>query len=138
MPSRVREAPATGTAADADGVVASAVEVVEIEEAARLLAEGGEAAVFTAAELAYARARSDPARRLAARLAAKRAAARLLGDGVSEAEVEVVRGAYGPPALRLSTPAQARMRALGAARALVSLTHERAQAAALVVLVRDA
>ncbi len=138
MPSKAGEARVAGPAADGDGVIGSAVAVVEIEEASRLLAESREDAVFTAAELAYARARSDPARRLAARLAAKRAAVRLLGDGVSEAEVEVVRGAYGPPALRLSAPAQARLRTLGAARALVSLTHERAQAAALVVLVRDA
>ncbi len=136
MPSRDGEPPATDPAADADGVVGSAVELVEIEEAVRLLAGGEAEAVFTAAELAYARARSDPARRLAARLAAKRAAARLLGSGV--AEVEVVRGAYGPPELRLSAPALARLRTLGAARALVSLTHERAQAAALVVLVREA
>jgi holo-[acyl-carrier protein] synthase len=125
-------------ARDAEGVVASAVEIVEIEEAARLLADGSARAVFTDAELAYARARSDPARRLAARLAAKRAAARLLGDGLEEAEVEVVRGEYGPPALRLSPRALSRLHALGAVRALVSLTHERSQAAALVVLVGGA
>lgn len=138
VPSRLPEPPAPDPAADAEGVVASAVEIVEIEEAARLLAAGAARAVFSDAELAYARARSDPARRLAARLAAKRAAARLLGDGVDEAEVEVVRGGYGPPALRLSARASARLRSLGATRALVSLTHERRQAAALVVLVRGA
>jgi holo-[acyl-carrier protein] synthase len=118
----------------ADGVVASTVELVAIDEVARLL-EAGETAAFTSAELAYARARSDPARRLAARLAAKRAAARLLARGVGEADVEVVRGAYGPPALRLSERAERRLHALGAGAALVSLTHERAHAAALVVLV---
>lgn len=136
--TRVPRTQASGPAADDDGVVASAVELVEVEEAARLLAEGAATGVFSPAELAYARARSDPARRLAARLAAKRAAARLLGDGVGQAEVEVVRGPYGPPALRLSARARDRLEALGAARALVSLTHERAHAAALVVLVRDA
>jgi phosphopantetheinyl transferase (holo-ACP synthase) len=56
---------------------------------------------------------------------------------VSEREVEVTRGALGPPSLRLAGAAEARMQALGASRALVSLTHERAHAAALVVLVRD-
>jgi holo-[acyl-carrier protein] synthase len=120
----------------AEGVVASAVEVVEIAEAARLIARAdGGAAVFTPGELAYARARSDPARRLAARLAAKRAAARLLGAPVDESELEVVRGEYGPPSLRLSPRAAQRLAALGAGRALVSLTHERGHAAALVVLV---
>jgi holo-[acyl-carrier protein] synthase len=120
---------------DADGVVASAIELVEIDEAARLLEADGGSALFTPAELAYARVHSDPARRLAARLAGKRAAIRLLGGALTEAEVEVVREDYGPPVLRLSPRAQGRLAALGATHALVSLTHERAHAAALVVLV---
>jgi holo-[acyl-carrier protein] synthase len=120
-----------------DGVVASGVEVVEVEEAERLLAAGG-GSVFTEGELLYARGRVDPARRLAARLAAKRAARRLLGGDATEGEIEVVRGAAGPPSLRLSGAAGERMRALGASRALVSLTHERSHAAALVVLLREA
>jgi len=118
-----------------DGVVASGVELVEVEEAERLLAAGG-GGVFTEGELFYARERVDPGRRLAARLAAKRAARRLLGGSVVEREVEVLRGAYGPPSLRLSGAARERMRALGASRALVSLTHEKSRAAALVVLLR--
>lgn len=118
-----------------DGVVASALEVVEVEEAARLLAAGG-GGLFTAAELAYARARIDPARRLAARLAAKRAACRLLGEDTTARDVAVARDDLGPPALVLSPAARARLRALGADRALVSLTHERRHAAALVVLAR--
>jgi len=119
-----------------DGVVSSGVELVEVAEAERLLAAGG-TGLFSEGELLYARARSDPGRRLAARLAAKRAACRLLGGDVREGDVEVVRAAYGPPSLRLSASARERMRALGASRALVSLTHERAHAAALVLLVRD-
>jgi holo-[acyl-carrier protein] synthase len=116
--------------------VASDVAVVEVEEAERLLASGG-GGVFTAGEILYARARADPGRRLAARLAAKRAARRLLGGDAAEREVEVVREAYGPPSLRLTGAAAERMRALGASRALVSLTHERTHAAALVVLLRE-
>jgi holo-[acyl-carrier protein] synthase len=119
-----------------DGVAASALEVLAIDEVGALLAAGAGESVFTPGELAYAAARADPERRLAARLAAKRAACRALGGGLTEAEVEVVRGEYGPPSLRLSDPARARMAALGAARALVSLTHERRHAAALVLLIR--
>jgi holo-[acyl-carrier protein] synthase len=119
-----------------DGVVASGVEVVPVEEAERLLASGG-GGVFTEGELLYARERVDPGRRLAARLAAKRAACRLLGGDAVDGEVEVRRGAFGPPSLRLAGAAKARMRVLGASRALVSLTHERTHAAALVVLLRD-
>jgi len=115
-----------------DGVVASAFELVEIDEVERLLAPGA-VSPFTDGERAYAHARKDPARRLAARLAAKRAACRLLGPGVSEVEVEVVRGRYGPPHLALSPAAQQRLVALGARQTLVSLTHERRQAAAVVL-----
>jgi holo-[acyl-carrier protein] synthase len=118
-----------------DGVVASGVEIVEIQDAERLLAAGG-GGIFSDGELLYAQERVDPARRLAARLAAKRAALRLLGGEAAECEIEVVRGAYGPPVLRLSGAARERLRALGASRALVSLTHERSHAAALVLLVR--
>ena len=119
-----------------DGVVATAVELVTLAEAEGLLAKGGDG-VFSDRELAFARARVDPARRLAARLAAKRAAVRLLGEGVLEREIEVVRADYGPPRLQLSGGARERLLALGASRALVSLTHERRHAAALVLLLRD-
>jgi len=119
-----------------DGVVSSGVEIVTVEETERLLGKGAEAP-FSGEELRYARARVDPGRRLAARLAAKRAACRLLGKGALEREVEVVRGEHGPPELRLAGAARDRLRALGAGRALVSLTHERRHAAALVVLLRD-
>ena len=120
---------------DPHGVVASALEVLEIAEVAPLLAAG--AHPFSAEELAFARARSDPERRLAARLAAKRAAARLLGGDVSPADVEVRRQAGGPPRLRLSARAQARLHQRGADEILVSLTHERRHAAAAVLLLRS-
>lgn len=119
---------------DSDGVCASAVELAGIEEVERLLARE-ELTIFSPAELAYARARSDPARRLAARLAAKRAAQGLLGADLALAEFEVVRGDWGPPRLRLSQRAEGRLSGLGATAALVSLTHERRLAGALVVLV---
>jgi holo-[acyl-carrier protein] synthase len=127
--------PAVSERLSDDDVVASGVEIVEVEEAERLMAPGG-AGPFSEGELRYALERVDPARRLAARLAAKRAAVRLLGGGACEREVEVERGAYGPPSLRLSGAAGERLLELGASRALVSLTHERRHAAALVLLLR--
>lgn len=119
---------------DADGVVAEHVEIVAIAEVGPLLAGGR--GPFTAGELDYARDKSDPERRLAARLAAKRAVVRLLGGGVAEADVEVVRVAGSAPRLRLSARAEDELRKTGAGRALVSLTHGRAHAAAAVLLVR--
>jgi holo-[acyl-carrier protein] synthase len=118
-----------------DGVVAEALVVLDISEVASL-GDQEATGLFTARELAYARGKSDPERRLAARLAAKQAASQLLGPGILPAEVEVIRG-HGAPSLGLSAAAQARLAALGATRTLVSLTHERHQAAASVLLLRD-
>jgi holo-[acyl-carrier protein] synthase len=118
-----------------DDVVAEAVEVLPIAEVAPLL-ESPDAAPFTPAELAFARSKSDPDRRLAARLAAKRAAARLLGPGLAEADIEVVRVPGRPPLLRLSAIGERRLKEKGAARVLLSLTHGRDLAAAVVLLLR--
>ena len=115
-----------------DGVVAHALEVVEIREAAALLPAGP----FTQSERAYALSKSDPERRLAARLAAKRAAVRALGGSVGLADVEVLRSRGAPPTLRLSAVAWARLRAMGAQDLRVSLTHSETYAAAVVLAVR--
>ena len=92
------------------------------------------AGAFTPGERAYAESKSDPRRRLAARLAAKLAAIDALGAGIGLLDVEVVRGAGGPPRLELSALARARLAALGGDRILVSLTHGREHAAAAVVV----
>ena len=118
-----------------DDVIAETIEVLPIADVSALLAEGG-TGPFSEAEPAYARDKSDPERRLAARLAAKRAAARLLGSGVSEADIEVTRVPGRAPGLRLSERAQTALRDAGAAAILVSLTHGREHAAAAVLLVR--
>ena len=119
-----------------DGIVAAALELLEIAEVARLLSQGGGDA-FTPAEQAYARSKVDPERRLAARLAAKRGALKLLGGGLLESDVEVMRGRGGPPWIRLSERAAERLQACGATRVLVSLTHGETHAAASVLLLRD-
>ena len=116
----------------AEGVLARARVVLEIEEVRRLLARGE--GPFTDAEQAYARAKSDPERRLAARLAAKRATCEILGPGMVLEDVEVVAGWGSPPTLRLSARAQVLMRERGGSRLLLSLTHERSHAAAVVLL----
>jgi len=80
----------------------------------------------------------DPAR-LAARFAAKEAAWKALGDAAMQLgwrSVEVVRGSHGQPSLRLSAPAAGIASSLGIRRFAVSLTHEPAYAAAVVVASR--
>jgi phosphopantetheinyl transferase (holo-ACP synthase) len=114
-----------------DGIVAEAFALVEVAEVLPLL--GAQALLtFTEGELSFANATVDPERRLAARLAAKRAACRLLGPGASLRDVEVVRG-RGAPQLRFSAQGQALLADRGADRVLVSLTHERRHAAASVL-----
>ena len=82
--------------------------------------------------------RVDPAR-LAARFAAKEAAWKALGDAAMQLgwrSVEVVRGRHGQPSLRLGAPAVRIAQSLGIRRFAVSLTHEPAYAAAVVVATR--
>ena len=61
----------------------------------------------------------------------------LVLGGVSPSDVEVSRRPGGPPHLRLSARAEARLREQGADQILVSLTHERRHAAAAVLLIRS-
>ncbi len=74
---------------------------------------------------------------LAARWAAKEAFVKALGPrsaGVPYRDVEVVRGEDGVPALALHGVARAACEATGAGRVLLSLSHEREHAMAVVVL----
>jgi holo-[acyl-carrier-protein] synthase len=118
-----------------DGVVAAALELIAIREVAPLISSGA-SGPFSADELAYAKSKSDPERRLAARLAAKRAARSLLGAGVELSDFEVARGRGGPPRLLLSARAERRLIELNADSVLVSLSHGREHAVASVLLLR--
>ena len=126
------ERSASAVFAPEDGVVAHALEVVEISEAAGLLPTD----TFSQAERAYALSKSDPERRLAARLAAKRAALRALGGPLRLEDVEILRTRGAPPALRLSAAGQKRLAAIGAQSLRVSLTHGQTHAAAVVLALR--
>jgi len=90
---------------------------------------------FTPAERGYCDGARDRAARYAARFAAKEAASKALGapTGIRFLDVEVMRDA-GPPTLRLDGAAAEAARALGVARALVTMTHDAGVAAAAVVL----
>jgi holo-[acyl-carrier protein] synthase len=90
--------------------------------------------VFSPRERAYADSKSDPQRRLAARLAGKQAAVAALGGGLELGDVEIVRGRGGPPHIELSERGRARLAEMGGDRVLVSLTHGREHAAAVVLV----
>jgi holo-[acyl-carrier-protein] synthase len=114
-----------------DDVRAESTAVVAIAD----VSEPGFEDAFSPRERAYAASKSDPERRLAARLAAKQAAIAALGGGLGLRDVEIVRGRGGPPWVELSDRGRARLAEIGGGRVLVSLTHGRRHAAAVVVVV---
>lgn len=124
-------------------IVAVGLDLVEIDRVARLWARHGERAagrLLTAQEWRYCAEQSEPARHVAARLAAKEAAFKALSGSASARhitwrELEVTRDESCAPALQLSGRAAERARELGVTRALLSLTHTDRTAAAVVVLV---
>jgi holo-[acyl-carrier protein] synthase len=128
-------------------IVGIGIDLVEVERVRDLLERRGARAVarlFTEGEAAYAAACADPAPRFAARLAAKEAAYKALSGnalarGIGWRELEVVSVGEGrAPELRLHGATERRAAELGVSRAWLTLTHERATAAAMVVLEGDA
>ena len=121
------------------------VDLVEVSRVGAIIADKG-ARVFerllTPAERAYCESRPDPATHVAVRLAAKEAAYKALqgsesARGIGWRDIEVIRAPDGQPDLVLSGLAQARARALGVRRVLVSLSHTHLAAVAVVVLEAD-
>ena len=95
--------------------------------------------VFTEHEIAYSQRRRFPAQHLAGRFCAKEATMKALGTGralgVLWQNIEVVR-TVGPPQLRLHGGAARRFTDLGAARAMVTITHAGDFAFAQVLLLK--
>ena len=122
------------------------IDLVDIDRVEALLARHGERALrrlLTEQEQAYCRDMARPAQHVAARLAAKEAsykALQLAADarGVGWLDSEVVVGAEGRPTLRLHGRAETAAARLQASDALISLTHSRHAAAAVVVLTGSA
>ena len=123
------------------GLGMDVVEIARIRELLERHAERTRRKLFTAAEVAYADARTDPARHLAARFAAKEAAfkALALGEGarrISWQDLEVVNEADGRPTMRFHGVAAECARALGVSGCWITITHGEGVAAATVVLER--
>jgi holo-[acyl-carrier protein] synthase len=125
--------------ADAPGAaVRSGIDRVELTEFERILKAGGTGflgSVYTDAELACCRGRTE---RLAARFAAKEAATKMLGTGIrhlSLGEIEVVTSRDGQPCLELHGRARSQAERLGVSSLSVSLTHTSVAAEAIVVAI---
>lgn len=120
------------------------IDIVDVGRIRALAAKHGERftrRIFTEAEAGCCRGKSDPSPHLSARFAAKEAAAKALGTGISSGvrfrDIEVLSDG-GPPRLVLHGRAGERARELGVTRMHLSLSHERGNAAAFVVLEGDA
>jgi holo-[acyl-carrier protein] synthase len=114
------------------------IEISRIEKAVTRLGDRFVNRVFTPGERAYAAGRLP---QLAARWAAKEAAAKILGtgvwrDGVTWHDFEVVNAPGGKPGLRLNGQAAVRAAELGLTHWSVSLSHSRGDAIAFVVASR--
>jgi holo-[acyl-carrier protein] synthase len=117
------------------------LDVVEISRVQQTLEKFGPRflkRVFTEAERAYCDAKPQPVLHYAARFAAKEAAVKALGTGLSQGiswqHISIENLASGQPVLRLSGAAQEIAARLGVKSSHVSLSHSHTVAAAVVAL----
>ncbi len=118
------------------------LDIVDIQRVRRLIESKGDQALrrlFTDEEATYALGRNDPYRHLAARIAAKEATFKALAGtpaarGIRWREIEVRNEIDGRPVLLLHGGAGALAIDLGATRWLLTLSHSRLTAGAVVVL----
>jgi holo-[acyl-carrier protein] synthase len=117
------------------------VDVVQVERLSRSLERFGERMerrLFTDGELEYCRRHKDPLPHLAARFAAKEAAFKAIGTGLSGRvgwkQAEVIQPGGRIPQLRLSGAALERFQALGCTSSHLTLAHDGGLAVACVVL----
>jgi holo-[acyl-carrier protein] synthase len=122
-------------------IVGSGVDLVEIGRIQHSVDRYGARflnRIYTQAEQAYCLRKRMATESLAARFAAKEAAAKALGTGISAGvnwlEIEVVRQPGGRPSVQFHGRAAQIAARLGVARAALSLTHTNDLAMASVVL----
>jgi holo-[acyl-carrier protein] synthase len=122
-------------------VIGVGIDAVDVERFRTVLGRrrGFADRVFTTAERAEAAARQDPVPGLAARFAAKEAVMKSLSVGLGAfdfADVEVVRGVGGAPALTVTGRAAALAETRAVAGWHLSLTHTASTAMAVAVAYR--
>jgi len=120
------------------GTGIDAVEIGRIRHSAERFGKRFLDRIYLEAEQAYCMRKRNAAESLAARFAAKEAAAKALGTGISQGvswlEIEVVRETSGRPSLRFHGRAAEIAGRLGVVRIALSLTHTAEMAMASVVL----
>jgi holo-[acyl-carrier protein] synthase len=126
---------------NAEKILGLGTDLVEISRIEESLAKFGDRfleKIFLPSEIAYARSQSRPSAHLAARFAAKEAAAKAFGTGIGKSlpwlGMEIGRHATGEPFLRFHSSAAVLARDRGVIRALVSLSHTQTLSSATVAL----
>ena len=117
------------------------VDIIRVERLMQALERFGarmEKRIFTEGELAYCRSHKDPLPHLAARFAAKEAAFKAIGTGLSGGvgwkQAEVIQPGGRVPELRFTGVALERFQALGCTGSHLTLSHDGGLAIACVVL----
>lgn len=116
------------------------VDMVEIGRVRKLIEKdrGFAERIFTPREIAYCEGKFFKAQHYAARFTAKEAFFKALGtgfrDGMGWQDVEVENDALGKPQLRLAAVALQKFEKRKLKKALLSLSHTREMAVALVVI----
>lgn len=114
------------------------VEIVRIQQSVERFGQRFLDRVFTSGEQAYCMRKRNAAESLAARFAAKEAAAKALGTGISRGvhwlEIEVIREPGGRPGIRFHGRAAEVASRLGVAHTALSLTHTATLSMASVVV----
>ena len=95
--------------------------------------------VFTAEEIAYCDGKARPAESYAGRFAAREAVIKALGGyrGKRWQDISVARHPSGAPVIALAGRAKERADALGISKVMITFTHEKTNAVAFAVAVRE-
>lgn len=125
-------------------VIGIGIDLVDVDEAARLLDRWGErllARVLTESERAYVLRSARPAKHLAVRLAAKEAVYKALqpisgAAAIRWQHIEVTRLGNGRPAIRLHGTASRVAESAGGVRVALSLSHTHRTAGAVALVER--
>ncbi|MBS1804725.1 MAG: holo-ACP synthase [Acidobacteria bacterium] len=122
-------------------IVGSGIDLVEISRIQQSVQRFGQRflnRVYTAAEQAYCLRKRNSAESLAARFAAKEAAAKALGTGISHGvswlEIEVVRKPSGRPSIKFHGRAAEIAQRMGIDNVALSITHTGTLSMASVVV----
>ena len=122
------------------GIGIDATDIPRIAQAIERFGDRFVQRVFTDAEIAYCSGKHHAAPHYAGRFAAKEAAMKALGTGLSRGvtwrDIEVVRGG-GPPRLVLHGAALGHFQRLGATSSLLTITHAETLALAQVLFLRN-